>query len=694
MRKKTKFKGRIREINYLVDEQPILNESLWKLITWISDYYLVPIGKAATAVLPSRYSTQVKPKVNKTVMLKKSPDISLVTERATSQKNVLQYLSHKITPIYIHELNAVVKNPHQVCTRLAEIGLVDIGEESMLPAATGFLDEPIFKKINFNDDQKEVINQLSNSIDLKEFNPYLLHGVTGSGKTEIYIEAARKVLAKGKSVIILLPEISLTPQIAGRFRAAFGDTVTLWHSKLGQSERSWIWKRVCLGECKVIVGARSAVFMPVKDLGLIVLDEEQESSFKQESPDPRYHAREVALMRGKIHKCVVLLSSATPSLESYYNEIVGKINPLSLPRRFGGAKYPLVHVVDMNLEAEEVGNPRYIFSSLLQGKIQERLDKNEQVILLQNRRGHSPVVRCLDCGHTEMCPHCEVTLTYHKQGNTLKCHLCGLIQSPPPNQCKNCSSDLLQLSGIGTQRVEDLVKSTFPSANVERMDIDSARSAKDISQTLSKFGKGDIDILLGTQMIAKGLDFEKATLVGIINADTGLYLPDFRAGERVFQLIYQASGRAGRRKKQGEVVIQTYDKENPVIKAASKLDLKKYYNVLLSERKSLNYPPFSWIAKVEFSGKSKQNVEKVSQKVSKVFPHSFKGLDILGPAYCYRERIRDNWRMQIVFKSNKDKDASGKKLHTFLRKGLNIDDMKQNQKGVRITIDINPVSLL
>ncbi len=694
IRKKTEFKGRIKEISGLVDDKPILNEALWRLITWVSEYYLVPLGKAATAVLPTRLSTEYSPHSNKTVMLVESPDMTLVGKRATAQKEVLRFLSQKKIPILISELNSVLKNPYQVCKKLHELGLVVLGEKSILPSTTGFLHEPIHKDIKFNEDQKDVINKLTSSINAENFSPYLLHGVTGSGKTEIYIEAARKVLKKGKSAIILLPEISLTPQIAGRFKAAFGDTVTLWHSKLGQSERAWIWKQICAGDFKVVVGARSAVFMPLKNIGLIVMDEEQESSFKQESPDPRYHSREVALMRGKIDKSVVLLSSATPSLDSYYNQVKGKIDLLHLPKRFGGAKYPLVHVVDMNEESEEAGNPRYIFSSLLQEKIQERLDNNEQVILLQNRRGHSPVVRCMDCGYLEVCPHCAVTLTYHKRGNTLQCHQCGFVQSPPPSQCQNCSGDRIHLSGIGTQRVEDLVENTFPSAVIKRLDIDSAKSARVISTTLTKFSKGEIDILLGTQMIAKGLDFENATLVGIINADAGLYLPDFRAGERVFQLIYQASGRAGRRQKQGEVVIQTYDKDNPVIHAASKLDLKKYYNVLLNERKSLNYPPFSWIAKVEFAGKIKQNVESVSQTVSTSLPDPFKGLEILGPSYCYRERIRDNWRMQIVFKSNKDKDVSGTRLHTFLRKGLKIDDLKQTQKGVRITIDINPVSLL
>lgn len=694
IRKKISFKGQVKDISGLVDDTPVLNEALWKLISWVSDYYLVPIGKAATAVLPSRFSTGYSPRKVKLISLSESADVSIVDKRASAQVKVLEYLSKQNTPRQISELSAVVSNPHQVCKRLSDLGLVKISEKDSMPVTTGFLDEPIHKEISFNAEQTNVISEISSSIESDKFSPYLLHGVTGSGKTEIYIEVARRVIAKGKSVIILLPEIALTPQIAGRFKAAFGSTVTLWHSKLGLSERAWIWKEICGGSYNVVIGARSAIFMPLKKIGLIVMDEEQESSFKQESPDPRYHAREVALMRGKIDKSVVLLSSATPSIESYFNQAIGKLSKLHLPKRYGGAKYPLVHVVDMNEESEEAGNPRFIFSSLLQDKIQDRLDRNEQVILLQNRRGHSPVVRCLDCGSIEMCPHCEVTLTFHKKGNSIQCHLCGFSQSPPPSQCKNCASDLMQLSGIGTQRVEDLVKNTFPNAVMKRMDIDSAKSAKTITSTLAKFGTGEIDILLGTQMIAKGLDFENATLVGIINADTGLYLPDFRTGERVFQLIYQASGRAGRRDKQGEVVIQTYNKDNPVIQSAAKLDLKKYYNMLLNERKSLNYPPFSWIAKVEFSGKRKQNVEVVSNSVSEALPKPYRGLDILGPAYCYRERIRDYWRMQIVFKSNKDKDMSGEKLHTFIKDGLKTDELNTTQKGVRITIDINPVSLL
>lgn len=694
VRRRINFKGQIKDISGLVDDTPILNEALWELISWVSDYYLVPIGKAATAVLPSRFSTGYSPRKVKLVSLSDSGDMSAVDKRAPAQLKVLEFLSERNSPILLSRLNGIVSNPHQVCQKLSDLGLVHISKMKTLPVATGFLDEPIHKEISFNKEQSKVITEISSSIDSNKFSPFLLHGVTGSGKTEIYIEAARRVIAKGKSVIILLPEIALTPQIAGRFKSAFGSSVTLWHSKLGISERAWIWKKICGGRFKVVIGARSAVFMPLKNIGLIVMDEEQESSFKQESPDPRYHAREVALMRGKIDKSVVLLSSATPSIDSYFNQVKGKLNKLQLSKRFGGAKYPLVHVVDMNQELEEAGNPRFIFSSLLQEKIQDRLNKNEQVILLQNRRGHSPVVRCLDCGSMEMCPHCEVTLTYHKKGNSIQCHLCGFCKSPPPSQCKNCASDLMQLSGIGTQRVEDLVKHTFPDALIQRMDIDSAKSAKTISSTLAKFGNGEIDILLGTQMIAKGLDFENATLVGIINADTGLYLPDFRAGERVFQLIYQASGRAGRREKQGEVVIQTYSKDNPVIQSASKLDLKKYYNVLLNERKSLNYPPFSWIAKVEFSGKQKQNVESVSLAVSTSLPKPYSGLDILGPAYCYRERIRDNWRMQLVFKSNKEKDLSGEKLHAFIKNGLKTDKLRKTQKGVRITVDINPVSLL
>jgi len=531
-------------------------------------------------------------------------------------------------------------------------------------------------------------------MDKNEFRPFLLHGVTGSGKTEIYIEAARHAINQGKTVIMLLPEIALTPQIAGRFKSVFGDKVAMWHSKLSQSARAWTWKRICAGDYKVVIGARSAVFSPLKNLGLIVVDEEQENSYKQESPAPRYHAREVSLMRGKIHNATVVLASATPSLESYYNYIHDKFEYIHLPERFGGAKYPHVHVVDMMKESQDTDVYGAIFSRILLEKISDRIGKKEQVILLHNRRGFAPVLRCADCGEVETCPHCQVALTYHKYGEFLQCHFCNHMQKQLSTQCKQCQSISLKLAGIGTQKVEEELTNQFPGAIIERLDFDTTKSGKNIVEILQRFSDGEINVLLGTQMIAKGLDFANATLVGIINGDTGLHLPDFRAGERVFQLIYQAAGRSGRGRIPGEVVVQTYSPENEVIKCATQLDLKKYYNICLDERQALDYPPFSWMVRLEISGENRKAVEEASAILGRKFKQLPKGMILLGPAFCYRERLRNQFRMQIVIKSKKEMDPNGTKLHHHFKKIVNHKDMFKLPGNVRLIVDVNPVSLL
>ena len=343
-----------------------------------------------------------------------------------------------------------------------------------------------------------------------------------------------------------MPEISLTPQIAGRFKAVFGDSVALWHSKLNQAQRSWTWKEVCRGNFKVVIGARSAVFLPVKNLGVIVVDEEQETTFQQDHPAPRYHARDVALMRAKKNKCIALLSSATPSLESYYNYLNDKLKYIHLPSRYGGAVYPDIHLIDMNKEQRDSGKFSLVFSNLLLEKIEDRLAKKEQVILLQNRRGYSPVLVCSSCGDVLKCPYCNVAISFHIKNNTYLCHYCGFNDSRKIKNCMSCNMSDFYHRGVGTQKVEAFLKESFPEASIARIDMDSSNSGKSINSLLESFSAGDIDILLGTQMIAKGLDFPNTTLVGIINADLGLYLPDFRAEEKIFQLIYQASGRSGR----------------------------------------------------------------------------------------------------------------------------------------------------
>jgi len=686
------FAGRIKPIDSLVDDQPVLDTHLWKLINWLSDYYCIPLGVAARVALPANLSTRYKPQ--KRTMVKAIGSISELLARAKAQVSVLEYLISEKDFVSTRALSDLASNPLDVCRKLAEKGLVEIKEEDILPDLSGFAFKPIHKKIRFSNDQNKAVGEIYSSLDKNEFTPFLLHGVTGSGKTEIYIEAARHALSQDKTVIMLLPEISLTPQIAGRFCAAFGDAVALWHSKLSQTARAWTWKKICAGDYKVVVGARSAVFAPLKNLGLIVVDEEQESSYKQESPDPRYHARDVSLVRGKIHNAAIVLASATPSLESYYNHIYGKFEYIHLPERFGGAKYPHVHVVNMIKESEETEIYGGVFSRILLEKIADRLGKKEQVIILHNRRGFAPVLRCDDCGEVIMCPHCQVALTYHRTGKFLQCHFCDHLERSLPSTCQECQSFNLQLAGTGTQKVEDKLIEKFPEAKIERLDVDTARSGINITDVLQNFSNGKIDILLGTQMIAKGLDFANATLVGIVNGDTGLYLPDFRAGERVFQLIYQAAGRSGRGRIPGEVVVQTYNPENPVIKCATQLDLKKYYNICLDERQALDYPPFSWMVRLEVSGENKSAVEKTSMVLGSKLKRTAKGITLLGPAFCYRERLRNQYRMQAVLKSRKETDPNGTKLHRFFKSTIQDEKSFKLPGNVRLIIDVNPVSLL
>ena len=692
--KKPQFRGRVKPLSSLVDEFPVLDEHLWSLMQWMSDYYLTPLGQVARTIIPPRLTTRYQPPTR--LMVRRNDAGQAFTERvdnAPAQARVLDYLARQKEAIPVTELKNLVANPSAVCRKLAAKGLVTMEAVEQLPDATGFTFQPVTREVHFSGDQRAVLERLEGGIAQGRFQPYLLHGVTGSGKTEIYIEAARRCLEAGRRVILLLPEIALTPQIAGRFRAVFKNRVALWHSRLPHHVRAWTWKRIGAGDFDVVIGARSAVFCPVKNLGLIVLDEEQEQTYKQESPEPRYHAREVALMRGRLHGAVVILSSATPSLESYYNHIQSKYVYLRLPERFGGAKYPHVHLVNMVQEQEETGKVDQLISGLLQDKIARRLERKEQVILLHNRRGFAPVYYCTQCGEMVMCPHCRVTLTYHRVGPALRCHFCGFFRPELPVDCGHCGSPRLRLRGTGTQKVEDHIQATFPQARLARLDLDTTRSTRVLTRRLERFSRGEIDILVGTQMLAKGLDFDNATLVGIVNGDTGLFLPDFRASERVFQLIYQAAGRSGRRRKRGEVVIQTYNPEDPVIKHAAHLDLKTFYNILLSERRELNYPPFSWMVKLEFSGKKRTLVAETAEAVRRGLKGHYRGLEIVGPAFCYREKLRDRYRQQMLFKSSKEKDPNGTRLHRFLHQNF-VASRNIPRAGVRLNLDVNPVSLL
>ena len=683
-----KYVGNIKEIDSLVDGSPVIDKSLWKLTKWMSSYYNTPIGLAAKTVLPSKLiATYTPPSKNFVQLTDKSLSCDI---KGSAQKKIYEYLQHHNEPLPVSDLKNLTPSALSACKALQTKGAVKLIKKPVVPNPYNLLMLNRDRKIILTNDQQKAIKQINNSLKKDKFDPFLLHGVTGSGKTEVFIESVKNAIKFGKSAIVLLPEISITPQIAGRFKSVFGDKVAVWHSKLTQSSRGWIWKKICEGDYKIIVGARSAIFSPLKNLGLIIVDEEQENAFKQSAPDPKYHAREVALMRGKINDCAVILSSATPSIESYYNYKNKKLKYLELPKRFGSAKLPKIHLIDMIEESKKTEEFGAIFSRFLLEKIDDRLKKNEQIILLHNRRGFAPVLRCNDCGDIILCPHCKLSLTYHKTDKKMKCHFCNHNENPK-DKCFKCDSTNIQLGGTGTQKIESELKNIFHKASIDRLDLDSAPTASKITKTLEKFSNKEIDILIGTQMIAKGLDFSNATLVGITNADTGLFLPDFRSGEKTFQLIYQAAGRAGRGEKKGEVVIQSYNSENQIIQHASNLDLKTYYEQCLIEREELNYPPFSWLVRIEIKGKDREKVLKTINKLRAKLFNPPKGIEILGPAPCYRERLKDYYRMQIVIKSNKATDKSGLVLKKLYKKATNDINFSNSLK---LNIDVNPVSLL
>ncbi|MBF88881.1 MAG: primosomal protein N' [Candidatus Marinimicrobia bacterium] len=692
--KTPKFKGGLQPIYEIMDDTPILDETLWKLICWVSNYYLTPLGQVVRSAVPSEISrdfhTSSILKVN--IISKDKRIIEKLEKTAPRQYEIYQTIYNLGGSALLKNISNVYPTARTICRILEKKKLISIDKVSKEPTLENLQVNRIRSPINLTKAQQNIANKIMSSIQNKDYSPYLLHGVTGSGKTEIYIHLAKEIEKLDKTSIILLPEIALTPQIAGRFYSTFKDRIAVWHSRMTGTERSWVWRQICGGKYSVIVGARSAVFTPMKNLGLIVVDEEQESSFKQQSPAPRYHARDVALMRAKISNAVAILSGATPSLESFYNQFEGKLEYLQLSSRFGNAIYPKVHVVDLKKERKKRENHSIIFSQLLSEKIADRLDRKEQIILLQNRRGFSPVLICENCEEIQMCFNCQITLTFHKSENKVKCHYCDYCK-PFPVLCRQCTG-VLRLGGTGTQKVEEILLRMFPGVKCLRMDLDTTRRKGSYTSILNQFSSGEYDILLGTQMIAKGLDFPNVTLVGVVNADTGLFLPDFRAGERTFQLIYQVAGRSGRGNKPGEAVIQTSYPDDPAIKFACQLDIENYYKVCMNEREELMYPPFSWMARLELSGLEQQGVKLRAMNLAKDLQEKTKLLEIIGPAPCPLERIRGRFRYQVILKSRKDSDKNGQQLRGFLENNFRKTDNKYEHSGVKINVDVDPVSLL
>ncbi|MEW6510796.1 MAG: primosomal protein N' [Bacteroidota bacterium] len=562
--------------------------------------------------------------------------------------------------------------------------------------------------IQLNTAQQMALDALTNAMS-EGGSAFLLHGVTGSGKTQVYIEAIRRCVAAGRTAIVLVPEIALTPQMMRRFKSHFSDDVVVVHSRMSLGERHDAWRRAYTGKSRIVIGPRSAVFAPLSNLGLIVVDEEHEASYKQFDSSPRYNARDVAVVRAGKTGAVVLLGSATPSAESYYNVQTGKYRLLEMPERIDNVPMPVIAIVDMAAERKRayveckaalpeaqrgklknfVASP---ISSLLREKIADRLSRREGIILLQNRRGFAPFVECAECGYVEMCDNCNVTLTYHLTKKHLRCHYCGLTRVPHI-LCPSCGGTDIALRGVGTQKVEKELATLFPPAAVLRMDLDTTSRKGAHDRILRKFGEGGADILLGTQMVAKGLDFARVTLVGVVSADTQMLLPDFRASERTFQLLTQVAGRAGRSMLKGEVLIQTYQPHHYTLRHVVDHDFRAFYEEELTARRELDYPPFSRMALVESNGENEERVRAASEQFAAVLKRTAAPVTILGPAPAVIAKLRNRYRWHVMVKSPKEKDPAGATMRHALQAAA-ATMAKDGRKDVRLIIDVDPMGTM
>jgi primosomal protein N' (replication factor Y) (superfamily II helicase) len=535
-------------------------------------------------------------------------------------------------------------------------------------------------------EQENAIKPILNCVEKEQHDVFLMYGVTGSGKTEVYLQSIDAVLKQGKEAIVLVPEISLTPQMVNRFKGRFGSKVAVLHSGLSSGEKYDEWRKIHRKEVKIVVGARSAIFAPFENLGIIIIDEEHESSYKQED-NPRYHARDVAIYRGKFHNCPIVLGSATPTLETFARASKQVYKLLTLKKRMNERDLPTVEIIDMREELRN-GN-RSMFSGNLLEKIQEKLEKREQIVLFLNKRGYSSFVMCRDCGYVMNCPHCDISLTYHRTNQRLKCHYCG-FEEPLPKECPECNSDYIRFFGTGTQKVEEELAKILPEARVIRMDVDTTSRKGAHEKLLTEFGEGRADILLGTQMIAKGLDFPNVTLVGVLTADTMLHLPDFRAAEKTFQLLTQVSGRAGRHELPGEVIIQTYTPEHYSITLASQHDFDQFYLNEMMVRKSHSYPPFYYLTLVTVSHQELTKVVAITEKITTFLRTQLSDFAIiLGPVASPIPRINDRYRYQCMIKYKHEPNLT-KALKSVVERYQ--QEISQNQ--LTVSIDLNPYMLM
>jgi primosomal protein N' (replication factor Y) (superfamily II helicase) len=604
---------------------------------------------------------------------------------------ILELINLKNQPVALSELLKKTKSSQSSVDSLAEKGIVEVFDKEIERTYQETYSEEK-KHLKLTEQQQKIVDEVKTKFNPFEFSSYLLYGVTGSGKTQVYIELSKKVLEYGKTVLILVPEISLTPQITSRLYNNFGNQIAVVHSRMSLGERYDTWRKIISNDYKIVVGARSALFSPLQNIGLIVVDEEHDSSYKQQDFLPKYNARDAALVRAKIANCPIVLGSATPSIESMYNAKSGKYQILELKERVDNAKLPEIKLVNVLIEKKKK-KMENIFSKLLLDEITVRLQRKEGVIILQNRRGFATNVYCEDCGEIETCKDCSVPMIYHINKNSLQCHYCGYMK-PVPKACSNCGSLSLRYFGTGTQRVEDELAYYFPTAKIERIDSDSVTKKGELGMLLNRFRKGEIDILVGTQMVSKGLDFSNVTLVGVISAETSLWLPDFRADERTYQLLTQVAGRSGRSKAAGEVLIQTQNEKHFVLQKVLTQDYEGFYSKEIMLRQQLGFPPFTRICLIESKDENEDYAKGAISDFYNFLLQYKKGLRITPPSPAIIARLKKNYRFHILIKSNRKIDPGGSYLRNAVLNSFILYNQKSRYRNIRLYFDIDPQSIL
>ncbi|MFW5995787.1 MAG: primosomal protein N' [Halanaerobiaceae bacterium] len=685
--------SRIKDIEDLLYRESFFDTRMLELFFWVSEYYFSPLIRVIRAALPSGIlSGKQGKKTRKYVSLTADKEeveefIRTQQDRAPRQVLVLRELLQYDNEYSAREIINITDCQYKTLHKLQDKGFLKYYSraEQRIPVKEKHQQESI--ELKPTPDQKQVMEQISAAAAEERDDVFLLHGVTGSGKTEVYLQMIAEVVEAGRGAVVLVPEISLTPVMVRRFYSRLGETVAVLHSRLSPGEKYDEWKRLKDGKAQIAIGARSAIFAPVRNPGLFVIDEEHETTYKQNNP-PCYHARRVAVERGRLHSAPVILGSATPSLESYFYARHNKFNfnYLSLPERIHSRPLPPVEVVDMREELKK-GNTS-IFSRPLKRAVRGALDQGEQVLLFLNRRGYSSFVLCRECGKTIKCTRCDISLTLHSSDNRLHCHYCGFSRSQPES-CPHCGSQYIRDFGIGTEKIEESVCGEFPRATVERMDVDTTGKKGSHRRILRRLEEGDIDILVGTQMIAKGHDYPGISVVGVISADTIINLPEFRAAERTFQLLTQVAGRTGRGEKSGRVLVQTYTPDHYSIQAARDHNYGEFYNCEIKLRRQLNYPPFTRMINIIIRGEKENKVEKKARQLGKfIKKYSHLACEVCGPSPAPLSRIKGRFRWQIILKFRQSSSCN-----QMLEK-INSQFISKNRGQIDIKIDVNPVQML